>query len=74
MPDSLERRLKSEGNIPVIDCIVCGKTDVPVFYTTIDFRPAPYCLCCHIIIPTNFVPKGFVTMIDLEETEWDSEI
>ena len=77
MPSSLKDRIKldkkSPGDYPVVDCPLCNKKDVPVAFLYFEIKPIPYCLGCHCVIE-KLEPKGYVSLIDLEECEWNSEI
>jgi len=72
MPDSLANRLKPEQDqeniFAVIDCPECGEENIPVSYTTF-LIPTLYTLCCNSFVE-NISPKGYVSLLDLEETEW----
>lgn len=64
-----------EYNYPIADCTNCGEKDVPfgVFcnpYEIVDTKY--YCLKCHQFSRPEF--KGYVSLIDLEKTEWDIEL
>ena len=62
---------------PVIDCPICGKTDVPVgefsFIENEMYKMLKYCLNCHQ--PLNEIsPKGYMSELGLEEGGWDTEL
>jgi len=73
---SLQDRLKPEFDLmktpyPVISCPYCGREYAPVSYLPTGDK---YTLCCHHIIDQKIQVLGYVTLIDLEETEWDTEL
>ena len=63
-----------EHYYPVGDCTTCGAKDVP-FATMMlskSYKTITYCLNCHS--GEIVKPKGYVSEIDLEETEWSYEL
>ena len=66
----------SEYYYPIADCTTCGAKDVPFNITWLPdsggYRQLTYCLNCHQGDPKNI--KGYVSLIELEEMEWDSEL
>ena len=62
---------------PIIDCPICGEINVPVsqLHLINDGLPKTinYCLKCHQVIE-ELKPKGYVSMLELEEIGWDSEL
>ena len=77
VPKNLKIRMVPEEDVihvyPVIDCPKCRRSNMPVGWNNMFFRPEPYCLNCHEIIE-DLKPKGYVTQSDLEDTEWGSEL
>ena len=74
----LTSRMKPEPDefyyFAVGDCTTCGVKDVP-FNTVVmtdRFTPITYCLNCHE--GSVVKPKGYVSLIDLEDTEWNYEL
>ena len=69
------KQLKSfsvENCFPVGDCTTCGRKRVPFAYTNTT-PPIGYCLNCHNAVE-NTKARGYVSLVDLEESEWDIEI
>ena len=52
-------------------CVYCGKEYAPISYLPTGDK---YTLCCHHIIDKPIAVCGYVSLIDLEETDWDSEL
>ena len=66
----------SEYYYPIADCTSCGAKDVP--FNSI-YMPSPsgyskltYCLNCHQGELGKV--KGYVSLIDLEDTDWSIEL
>jgi len=76
MPKSLKDRLHPEEDFvhifPVINCPKCRRINVPVAYIP-SLRPVPYTLCCYRILK-KIRPKGYVSLLDLEECSWDEQL
>ena len=74
---TLQDRLKPEYDMfktpyPVMGkCPYCQKEYAPV-----SFIPSgdKYTLCCHHIIDRQIAVLGYVDLLALEETEWDTEL
>lgn len=76
MSEPLKDRIQLEQDMehcyPIIDCPECGAVDVPVGYLN-SIRAEPYTLCCHTILE-NIKPKGYVSLLDLEESYWNEQL
>lgn len=63
---------------PIIDCPICGKVGVPVgefsFLENDSYKITKYCLNCHQTINEMLTPKGYVSILELEEEGWDTEL
>ena len=61
---------------PIADCTKCGSKEVPfntVWWPYEDgYRKVTYCLNCHYGEPENI--KGYISLLELEEMEWDTEL
>ena len=74
--------MKSEPDLdyiyPVIDCPLCDKQDVPVselsFIEDGMFKTIKFCLNCHQPLNEMPIPKGYISIIELEHEEWDTEL
>ena len=81
MDKEILNRMKSieddEYYFAIIDCPKCGMKDVPINRTYIrqgvEYVPMVYCLNCHLD-PGDVKPKGYISLIELEEMEWDIEL
>jgi len=78
---SLTGRLKSQSDYycyPVVDCPECKETDVPygVFSSSNseEYITHYYCLNCKHSTLQKPEIKGWITLLDLEECGWDSEL
>ena len=74
--ENLSNRVKPNFDLnsnmyPVINCIYCGMQGIPVSYIT---DGSKFTLCCHHIIDQQIPVLGYVTLIDLEDTEWNYEL
>ena len=59
---------------PVGDCTTCGAVGVPFAEIALpNYTQLKYCLSCHSGSKPNPV-KGYVSLLDLEEFEWDVEV
>ena len=75
MPWNLKPTSDDEYYYPVADCTNCGKLDIPfgIFYNPYEIADIRYyCLNCHEGELKNI--KGYVSLIDLEDSEWDREL
>lgn len=56
---------------PVAHCPYCETKVAPI-----SFIPdgSKFFLCCHHVIDKPIPVLGYVSLIDLEETEWDTEL
>jgi len=76
MPWNLKQEPDDEYYYPIADCTTCGAKDVP--FNTVwlldgsNYRQLTYCLNCHDGEPRNI--KGYISLIDLEDSEWDTEL
>jgi len=52
-------------------CPYCNRRYAPVSYLPSGDK---YTICCHHIIDRPVAVVGYVTLVDLEETEWDTEL
>lgn len=73
---NLQDRLKPNYDMektpyPVIHCPYCSREYAPVSYIPTGDK---YTLCCHHIIDKKIAVLGYVSLIDLEEENWDSEL
>jgi len=74
--------MKSEPDFdyiyPVIDCPICGKEDVPVgelgFIDDGSLKMLRYCLNCHQPLNEMPTPKGYASILELEEEGWNTEL
>ena len=76
MPDTLSDRLKTKSDdntYPVVDCPACGQQDVPCVIDWYVFMGKMFTLCCHELVEKPVI-KGWVSLVDLEDTGWDGEI
>jgi hypothetical protein len=79
MTKSLSGRIRENQDLvysyPVAYCPNCGCGDMPfnVVYHRYGGSSKPYCLCCHTT-PEEIKVKGYVSYLDLEETEWVYEL
>ena len=78
---SLAGRLKerdAEHIFPVVDCPKCGMIDAPYGISCLpggeEFITRWYCLnCSHSTLERPKI-KGWCSLLDLENTNWDSEL
>ena len=62
---------------PVADCPNCDKRDMP--FGTLSYivngilKTMTYCLNCHNSVE-EIVPKGYLSMLELEDSEWNTEL
>ena len=71
-------RLKPEDSFnifPVMDCTSCGRANMPFgeMPFLVDYKLVYYCLNCQVMVGL-IKPKGYVSLLDLEETGWSTEI
>ena len=64
---------------PVSDCPNCGKQDVPfgTLYFQDEFgmpQAMIYCLSCHTKIEKMVLIKGYLSILEMEESGWNSEL
>lgn len=74
----LQERMKPEGQYPVGDCFACGAKDIPFGVLLIkieggEYSALTYCLKCHQPVK-NLKAKGYVSLQDLEDAGWASEL
>ena len=80
MGKSLSSRMKpiqdEEYCFPVYDCTNCRKKNVPFNEYWTDREPfIKFIYCLNCLQTTEIIkPSGYVSMIDLEEMEWDTEL
>ena len=73
---SLQDRLKPGYDLmntpyPVIFCPYCEKEYAPVSYLPTGSK---FTLCCHHVIDKPIKVLGYVSLEDLEQEEWDTEL
>ena len=68
---------KSEIHLfPVADCKACKTNDVPFNEMRISKEPYTkiiYCLKCKVPVD-EITPKGYLSIVDLEELDWAIEL
>ena len=78
----LKKNMKSEPDLdyiyPLGDCSNCGKLNVPfgtLYYQDEFGMPETmlYCLNCHTKVE-EIVPKGYLSILELEEMGWNIEL
>ena len=77
MPWNLKPKPSDEYYYQIADCTTCGAKDVPFNIAWLSGEGGiqirlTYCLNCHDGELKNI--KGYVSLLNLEEEEWDTEL
>jgi len=60
------------GMYPVMQqCVYCNRDYAPISYLP---HGDKYTICCHHVIDKQIEVIGYVNLIDLEDTDWDTEL